>query len=151
MLLSVNIIKNIKRDLEAKIIPQLEAYNEPSFGKGEVGTLHGARTDANGYKFLRIRLFGTPQIKVVKGCKVTLSGPDTKFAIVSDTKDIESFYSKTLGKGITELELYLKEEDLPKFKQRVETIHLDFGKSGFFKKLEFDFNIDSKKFAALFN
>jgi len=89
MLLSVNILKNIKRDLEANIIPQLEAYNEPSFGKGEVGTLHGARTDANGYKFLRILLFGKPQIKLVLCCKVTLSGPDTKFAIVSSSKKLE--------------------------------------------------------------
>lgn len=150
MILHANFIRNIQRDLDASVTPKIEAYNEPSFATGDVGTLHGARTDANGYKFLRIRLFGSPAIKVVKGCKITFSAPGTEFSLTSDTKDIESYYSKTIQKGITEFEIYLKEEDLVLLKQRVEKITLDFGKSSFFKRLVFDFNVDSKKFASFF-
>ncbi len=150
MLLHANFIKNIKRDLDAIVTPKIEAFKEPSFAKGDVGTLHGARTDTNGYKFLRIRLFGSPQVKVVKGCTLTFSSPDTHFTLKSDTKDIESYYSKSLGKGITEFEIYLSDKELTLLKQRVEKISVDFGKSGLFKRMAFDFNVDSKKFAAFF-
>lgn len=146
MLLGINFIKDIKNDLEASRVPQIESYNVPSFGEGEVGTLHGGRSDTNGYKFFTIHLFGSPKIKVVKGCTVTFNGPEGSFSIKSDTKDIESYYSSKLKKGVTELELFLDKENLDRMKKPVEEMTLDFGKSGLFKKHEYTFKVDPKKF-----
>lgn len=150
MVLSVNFIKDIQRDLDASIRPQLEAYNEPSFAKGEAGTLHAARTDTNGYKFLRIRIFGSPKVKVKKGCTAHFTGPGTDFTLTSDTKDIESYYSKSMQKGITEFEFYLDKDALALFKQPVEHITLNFGKSGLFKQMVYEFDAEPVKLAAHF-
>lgn len=130
------------------VAPKVKAFNEPSFATGEAGTLHGARTDANGYKFLRIRLYGSPEIKTFKGCEVAFSGSRKSVKLKSDTKEIESYYSQSLKKGITEFEVYLSDEDLANLKMDVDTITIDFGKAGFFKRLEYSFRVDAKKFAA---
>jgi len=146
MLLSINPIKNIKNDLDAVRAPQIENYNAPSFGEGEAGTLHGGRSDSNGYKFLTIHLLGTPKIKVVKGCTVTFEGPDGSFTLKSDTKDIETYYASSLKKGVTEFELFLDKENLNQLKKPINKMTLDYGKSGLFKKHLYTFDIDSKKF-----
>lgn len=146
MILQINFIKAIKQDLEKSIVPQLEKYNVPSFGEGEAGTLHGGRSDANGYKFLTIHLFGSPKIKVVKGCTVTLKGPDGNTSLKSDTKDIESYYSSSMKKGITAFEIYLDKDTEKLLRQPFTEITLDFGKSGLFKKHQYSFTVDNKKF-----
>lgn len=146
MLLGINFVKDIKNDLEASRVPQIKAYNVPSFGEGEVGTLHGGRSDSNGYKFLTIHLFGSPKVKVVKGCTVTFNGPDGSFTIKSDTKDIESYYSSKLQKGVTEFEIFLDKDNLTQLKKPIDEMTLDFGKSGLFKKHQYSFKVDGKKF-----
>jgi hypothetical protein len=146
MLLSINFIKDIKNDLEAVRGPQIENYNIPSFGTGEFGTLHGGRSDTNGYKFLTVHLFGSPKLKVVKGCTVTFDGPEGSFTVKSDTKDIESFYSGKMKKGVTEFELFLDKDILAELKKPIDKMTLDFGKSGLFKKHEYTFEVDTKKF-----
>ncbi len=146
MLLSINPIKSIKNDLDAVRAPQIEKYNVPSFGEGEFGTLHGGRSDTNGYKFLTVHLLGTPKIKVVKGCTVTFEGPEGSFTMKSDTKDIETFYSDSLKKGVTEIELFLDKDNLALLKKPINKMTLDYGKSGLFKKHSYSFDVDAKKF-----
>lgn len=146
MLLSINFIKDIKNDLDAVRAPQIEKYNVPSFGEGESGTLHGGRSDTNGYKFLTIHMFGSPKLKVMKGCNVTFEGPEGSFTVKSDTKDIETFYASSLKKGVTEFELFLDKDNLNSLKKPVQKMTLDFGKSGLFKKHIYTFDVDPKKF-----
>jgi hypothetical protein len=135
--------------------PKVAAYNEPSFASGDVGTLHGKRTDANGYKFLRIHLYGSPEIKVFKGCKATFEysklGNKSSFVLNSDTKEIESYYSTSLRKGITEIEFYLTDPDFHYLVQHTfDTVTLDFGKSGFFRREKHTFQLDIDAFQAFF-
>lgn len=145
-------VGNAKRDLEKLIRPKVENYNEPSFANGEVGTLYGKRTDANGYKFLRIHLYGSPEIKVFKGCKAIFEGSqldqnNVTFTLNSDTKEIESYYSTSLRKGITEIEFYLTDPDLNYLMQHTfDTVTLDFGKSGFFRREKHMFHINLEAF-----
>jgi hypothetical protein len=146
MVLSINIIKDIKNDLDAVRAPQIENYNVPAFGEGEFGTLHGGRSDTNGYKFFTIHLLGSPKLKVVKGCTVTFDGPNGSFTMKSDTKDIETYYANSLKKGITAFDLFLDKEHLNALKQPIDSITLDFGKSGLFKKHMYSFTVDTKKF-----
>ena len=146
MLLSINFIKDIKNDLDSVRAPAIEKYNVPSFGEGEFGTLHGGRSDTNGYKFLTIHLFGTPKLKVMKGCTVTFEGPEGNFTMNSDTKDIETFYASSLKKGITAFELFLDKDNLPLLKKPINKMTLDYGKSSLFKKHIYTFDVDPKKF-----
>lgn len=128
----------------------IENFKAPSFAKGDVGTLHGVRSDADGYKFLRIALFGSPKVKVVKGCTLEFknNSGDT-VTCSSDTKDIESVYSDKLKKGITEFEIYLDDEVLRSFKKPMNTVTITFPKK-LFGKVVCSFDIQSKAFVKFF-
>ncbi|MDG1331797.1 MAG: hypothetical protein P8P74_05675 [Crocinitomicaceae bacterium] len=128
----------------------IQNFKAPSFGKGEVGTLHGVRSDADGYKFLRIALFGSPKIKVVKGCTLEFknnSGATVK--CTSDTKDIESVYSDKLKKGITEFEIYLDDELIKSLKKPMNAVTLTFPKKLFGKEV-CSFEVHPKMFSKFF-
>lgn len=128
----------------------IQNFKAPTFAKGDAGTLHGVRSDADGYKFLRIALFGSPKIKVVKGCTLEFknnSGATLKCS--SDTKDIESVYSDKLKKGITEFEIYLDQELLQSLKKPMNTVTITFPKKLFGKEV-CSFEIQSKVFSKFF-
>ena len=124
----------------------INEFKKPSFGRGDAGTLHGVRSDADGYKFLHITLFGSPKVKVVKGCTLEFDTPDGTIKCISDTKDIESVYSDKLGKGLTEFEIYLNDELFQEFKKRITGVTITFPKKLFGKHV-YSFDIQSKAFA----
>jgi hypothetical protein len=142
------ILNKAKDYLDKVATPKVRAFNEPSFGEGPMGTLHGERSDADGYKFLRVTLFGSPLIKTVKGCKIEFKSDSGKVACNSDTKDIESTYSHSLGKGITTFEIYLDEELHQSLKAPITAMSITFNKK-FFGKDILSFDIQNKKFAKI--
>ncbi|NVK65432.1 MAG: hypothetical protein HWE22_12645 [Flavobacteriales bacterium] len=148
MSIAGKIVKDAKEFVDRAATEQVQKFNEPSFGKGDAGTLHGARTDANGYKFLHITLFGTPNIKVVKGCNLQFESSKGTISCHSDTKDIESIYSTTLGKGITSFEIYLDESLYQSLKSPVTAVDITFPRK-LFRKDSFTFTIDPSIFLKL--
>jgi len=143
----------LNRELDRDFIrPKVQAFNEPSFGIGDAGTLHGKRADANGYAFLRIILFGTVNVKIFKGCTVIFTNTTTKknIEIASDTQEIESYFSESLGKGMTEFEIYLKAEQFEQLRQQShDSLTINFGKTGIFKREKYTFEVDTTQFSAL--
>ena len=140
------IIKDAKKFLDKAAMVQVEAFKQPSFGKGDAGTLHGERSDANGYRFLRITLFGTPNIKCVKGCTLIFEGASGNITCASDTKDIESVYSETIGKGITTFEIYLDDELFQSLKTPINGVRMTFPRK-LFGKDSFSFQVESAAFS----
>ena len=140
------LIRDAQDFVDKVAIKKIQDFRKPSFGKGEVGTLHGERSDADGYKFLRITMFGSPKIKSVKGCTLEFQSKSGTIKCSSDTKDIESEYSETLSKGITEFEIYLDDELYQALKKPVTSVTVTFPKRLFGKEV-CSFEIHSKVFA----
>lgn len=146
-------IKDIKKQLDKLVTPKIAAYNEPSFANGVVGTLHGKRSDLNGYQFLRIQLYGSPKITSYKGCKAIFSGSTeaVNFVLKSDSQEIDSYYSEQLQKGITEVEFLLDNSIITVLRKRQDYfITLDFGRTGWFKREKYQFALDRDAFLAFF-
>lgn len=143
-----NFIRHAKRDLDKLVTPKLQKFNKPSFGKGFSGTLHGERSDSGGYKFLRIKLFGHPNVKSVKGCQLVFESTSGTIKCESDTKGIESYYSQSLQKGITTFEIYLDDELHRLLKDTVNSLTITLPKQ-FFGKNTYDFQIQSDAFSKL--
>ena len=143
-----SLARQAKKFVDKLATEKVQVFNEPSFGVGYVGTLHGKRTDANGYKFLQITLFGTPNIKVVKGCSLTFESSNGTISCHSDTKGIESIYSTTLGKGITSFEIYLDESLYQSLKSPITGVDITFPRK-WFGKDAFTFTIDPSIFLKL--
>lgn len=141
----MNGLKHLRESLDELITPKIKAYNEPIFATGAMGTLHGKRTDLNGYQFFRIHLLGSPEIKSYNGCSAIFCGANEKinFVLKSDTKEIDSYYSQALGRGITEVEFLVDDLIVRNLNNRLyDSITLDFGKIGFFRRKKYRFNID---------
>lgn len=148
MIFDSSLIREAKAFLDKVNTKKVQEFNKPSFGEGDVGTLHGERSDANGYKFLRITLFGSPKIKSVKGCTLDFQSNIGAITCSSDTKDIESVYSDTLTKGITEFEIYLDDELYQSLKKPITSVTISFPKRPFGKHV-CSFEIQSSVFSKI--
>lgn len=144
------LVRDAQDFIDKVAIKKIEAFRKPSFASGDEGSLHGERSDADGYKFLRVTLFGSPKIKSVKGCTLEFknnSGVTIKCS--SDTKDIESEYSDTLSKGLTEFEIYLDDELYQSLKKPMNSVTITFPKK-LFGKVVCTFDLQSKAFSKFF-
>ena len=133
---------------EKEATTKVQQFNEPVIGMSSDGTLHGKRTDANGYTFLEITLFGSPNVHSVKGCSLTFQGARGKISCKSDSKDIKSIYSDTLRKGITTFEIYLDDVLLESLRNRVTSVEISFPRR-IFGKQQFMFSIQPSQFSKL--
>jgi len=139
-----NIAKHAKRNLDKLVTPKIQAFDEPSFATGEFGTLHGGTYTVDGYSFLNIKFFGSPRIKTVKGCTLTFSGKSSEYTVQSETKEIDSYYSESMQKGITEFELFLDDETRKELRQGVQSVSITFPK--LFGKTTYSFEMIGGKF-----
>ncbi len=142
------IIKEAKRLTDRVATEQVQAFKAPVLGKGEAGTFHAGRSDANGYRFLQVVLFGSPKVKCVKGCSIEFTTPKGTISCKSDTKDIESIYSDTLKKGLTAFEIYLDDELFQQLKSPITGVKMTFPRK-LFGKDAFEFDIQKNKFSKL--
>ena len=142
------LIREANKFIDGVATKKVKDFNQPSFGEGPMGTLHGERSDADGYKFLRIKLFGAPLVKTVKGCRLEFKNDSGSIVCNSDTKDIESVYSHTLVKGITEFEIYLDDELHKSLKKSINSVSITFPKKLFGKDV-YSFEIKHKSFSKL--
>jgi len=143
------LIREANKLVDKTATAQVESFKAPILGKGEAGTLHAGRSDANGYRFLQIVLFGTPKVKCVKGCTLEFETSKGTISCSSDTKDIESIYSETLEKGLTPFEIYLDDELFQQLKSPIKAVNVTFPRK-LFGKDKYSFSIDSAKFSKLF-
>lgn len=139
-------VQGAKNFVDKAATKQVQEFNAPSFGEGPAGTLHGGRSDADGYKFLTIVLFGSPKIKAVKGCELEFTGKSGTIKCNSDTKDIESIYSEGLAKGLTVFEIYLDDELFKSLKTPITSVTMTF-KRKLFGKDTYSFDVKNKAFA----
>lgn len=138
-------VRGAKNFIDKAATKQVQEFSAPSFGEGPDGTLHGGRSDADGYKFLTIVLFGSPKIKCVKGCKLEFKSKSGTITCSSDTKDIESIYSEGLAKGITAFEIYLDDELYRSLKAPITSVTMTFPRK-LFGKDTYSFDVRSKAF-----
>ena len=143
------LIREANKLVDRTATEQVEAFKAPVLGKGEAGTLHAGRSDANGYRFLQIVLFGSPKVKVVKGCSLEFETSQGTITCSSDTKDIESIYSETLEKGLTAFEIYLDDDLFRQMKSPIRSVKMTFPRKLFGKDI-FTFEVDKNKFSKLF-
>jgi hypothetical protein len=142
------LIREANKLVDKTATEQVEGFKAPILGKGEAGTLHAGRSDANGYRFLQVVLFGSPKVKVVKGCSLEFETSKGTISCKSDTKDIESIYSETLEKGLTAFEIYLDDELFRQMKSPIKSVKMTFPRK-LFGKDSFTFEVRSKEFAKL--
>lgn len=131
-----------------KVTEQVQAFKAPTIGKGEAGTFHAGRSDANGYRFLQIVLSGSPKVKCVKGCSIEFESSKGTISCKSDTKDIESIYSNTLKKGLTAFEIFLDDELYKQLKSPITGVKMTFPRK-LFGKDTFSFEINKNQFSKL--
>ena len=139
-----SIARHAQRNLDKLVTPKIEAFDEPSFAEGESGTLHGGTYEVDGYRFLQIVLFGSPKIKTQKGCTLTFKGMTSDFTVQSETREIESYYSESLQKGLTQFELFLDNDMRKEFRKGVKSISITFPKR--FGKTTHVFDVVGGKF-----
>lgn len=144
-----NQLINDTKKLMDTISEQIQGFKAPVLGTGDAGTLHAGRSDANGYRFLQVVLFGTPKIKCVKGCSIEFESSKGTISCKSDTKDIESLYSDKLKKGLTAFEIYLDDELFQQLKSPITGVKMTFPRK-LFGKDTFSFEIQKNKFSKLF-
>ncbi len=130
-------------DLNARITELLKDFKSPHFAEGPVGTLHGGTYAVDGYRFFHVQLLGDFQIKTGKGCTLHFSGKAGEFSRSSESRDIETRYSKTLQKGMTEFDFALDKEDI-KSLESCEQIRIVFPK--LFGKTQCEFTVNNQAF-----
>lgn len=139
-----SIARHANRNLDKLVTPKIEAFDEPSFAEGESGTLHGGTYVVDGYTFLQIVLYGSPKVKTTKGCTLTFSGTTLDLTVQSETREIESYYSESLQKGLTQFELFLDDDLRKEFRKGVKTISITFPKR--FGKTTHSFDVIGGRF-----
>lgn len=132
-----------KRDLNELITEQLNDFKSPHFAEGSFGTLHGGTYAVDGYRFFHVQLLGSLQIKTAKGCTLHFSGKSGEFSRMSESRDIETRYSKTLQKGMTEFDFALDKEDV-KLLENCDQIRIVFPK--LFGKTQCEFTVNNKAY-----
>ena len=132
-----------KHNLQELITEQLKDFDSPHFAEGSDGTLHGGTYSVNGYRFFHMQLVGKLQIKTAKGCTLFCSGKNGDWSRGSESRDIETKYSKSLQKGITEFDFALDKEDV-KMLEASESIRIVFPK--LFGKTVCDFTVNNRAF-----
>lgn len=132
-----------QRDLNEIITEKLKDYKTPAFAEGPSGTLHGGVYSVDGFRFFHVQLLGNVQVKTGKGCTLHFSGKKGDSTRKSESRDIETQYSKTLQKGMTEFDFTLDKEDI-KMLQDCEKIRIVFPK--LFGKSEHDFTVINKTY-----
>jgi hypothetical protein len=128
-------------DPNERITELLKDFKSPHFAEGATGTLHGGTYAVDGYRFFHVQLLGDFQIKTAKGCTLHFSGKTGEFSRPSESRDIETRYSKTLQKGMTEFDFALDKEDI-KLLESCEQIRIVFPK--LFGKTQCEFTVNNK-------
>lgn len=138
------IVGSAKRDIDKSIAPNVQKFNWPTIAEGEHGTLHAQINEVNGYRFIHMVLKGDPKIKTPKGCLITFHTANGAVDCMSDTREIESYYSNELQLGLTEFD-FLPDAELKKqLKNGISSFTLKL------KKKEYTFEMkDQNRFKAL--
>lgn len=129
-----------KSSLSETITEQLKDFNSPHFAEGPKGTLHGGTYDVDGYRFFHFQLLGSLEVKTSKGCTLHFFGKEGEFTRMSESRDIETKFSKTLQKGMTQFDIALDKEEL-KALLSCEKIRIVFPK--LFGKTECEFTVNN--------
>ena len=138
------LVPTSKKDADKTIAPNIEKFNWPTIAQGEHGTLHAQINEVNGYRFIHVVLKGLPKVKTPKGCLITFHTADGDVDCMSDTREIESYYSNELQLGLTEFD-FLPDAELKKqLKKGISSITLNL------KKKDYAFEMkDQNRFKAL--
>ena len=93
--------------------------------------------ELNGYTFLEVSILSRTNIKTMKGAKLTFSGTNDSFTLVSDTKEIESDFSNVSNRYMTQISFDITPEEITRVnKKDFEDVQLEYKKRAIpFKKI----------------
>ena len=86
--------------------------------------------EVNGFKFIKIKIIGPLKVETFEGCKVIFEGINESIEIESDSTEINTDYSFSLKKGITEFDADLEENLIEMIiHERLKSISIAFNRT----------------------
>lgn len=98
----------IERDADKYFTKKVREFKGKIVGTNENSELYGELHDVNGFRFLNFKILGPLNVHVYRGCKLYFEGGSQTLEIESDSQEIFSDRSKTLGIGFTSIDIDLE-------------------------------------------
>ena len=90
---------------------RINSFQGTPFASNDYSKIYANLYELNGYKFVNLKIIGPVEVVTLDGCKAKFELQDGQFMEVdSDSTEINTDFSMTLGSGITEFEIDLGDE-----------------------------------------
>jgi len=106
----MSLLRLMKRDVDNLMTEKIQRMHGTEIAGNDTAGLLIQFAELNGFKFLEFQVIAPLKVKTFKGCVVTIKGAKGSLEIESDTMEIDTDYSKSLGLGITEFDIDLEDE-----------------------------------------
>lgn len=107
---------------------RINSFKEKAFAENDSSKIYGRAFELNGFKFLKLTILGPLQVKTHDGCKVKFEVDNHELpAIDSDSTEIKTDFSGSLGIGLTEFDLDVDDALIAQLNEKeVNSISISF-------------------------
>ena len=137
------------KEYDALVTNAINGINYPPVSINGDHKIYFGYDEIDGYEFLKCNLISTLKVKSTRGCFAIFSNGNEEIEIESETQEISTDHSDTLGLGVTAFVIDLE----PKLKSWIESnsvasIHFNFGKKDCeFSEIDHEVFNDNLKFS----